>query len=150
MNGYKNTLRQAPDVILIGEMRDTESVSSAIYFAETGHLVMSTLHSTNANQTIERILQFYPTEVHKQILLPLSFNLQAIISQRLLPKAAGKGRIVAVEIMLSTPRIKDLIRKGEIGKIKDTIAAGSQEGMQTFDQSLYNLYQQNLITLEDA
>ncbi len=146
----KNTLRQAPDVILIGEMRDTESVSSAIYFAETGHLVMSTLHSTNANQTLERILQFYPKGVHEQILLQLSFNLRAIISQRLLPKADGKGRIVAVEIMLSTPRIKNLIRKGEIEKIKDTIASGTQEGMQTFDQSLYNLYQQELITLDDA
>jgi len=146
----KNTLRQAPDVILIGEMRDTESVSSAIYFAETGHLVMSTLHSTNANQTIERILQFYPSDLHDQILLQLSFNLRAIISQRLLPKADGKGRIVAVEIMLSSPRIKELIRKGEIGKIKEAIAGGTQEGMQTFDQSLYSLYQQGLITLEDA
>jgi twitching motility protein PilU len=146
----KNTLRQAPDVILIGEMRDTESVSSAIYFAETGHLVMSTLHSTNANQTLERILQFYPRGMHEQILLQLSLNLRAIISQRLLPKADGKGRIVAVEIMLSTPRIKNLIRKGEIGKIKDAIEAGTQEGMQSFDQSLYNLYQQELITLDDA
>lgn len=146
----KNTLRQAPDVILIGEMRDTESVSSAIYFAETGHLVMSTLHSTNANQTLERILQFYPSSFHEQILLQLSFNLRGIISQRLLPKADGKGRIVAVEIMLSTPRIKNLIRKGEIGGIKDAIASGTQEGMQTFDQSLYQLYQQGLVTLDDA
>lgn len=146
----KNTLRQTPDVILIGEIRDTESVSSAIYFAETGHLVMSTLHSTNANQTLERILQFYPTGMHEQILLQLSFNLRGIISQRLLPKADGKGRIVAVEIMISTPRIKELIRKGEIGKIKDSIANGTQEGMQTFDQSLYHLYQQNLVTIDDA
>ncbi|MDI6735637.1 MAG: PilT/PilU family type 4a pilus ATPase [bacterium] len=146
----KNTLRQAPDVILIGEMRDVESVSSAIYFAETGHLVMSTLHSTNANQTIERILQFYPSSVHEQILLQLSFNLRAIISQRLLPRKDGQGRIVAVEVMMATPRIKSLILKGEIGKIKDAIEAGTQEGMQTFDQSLHTLYQQELISLEDA
>ncbi|MFH1564212.1 MAG: PilT/PilU family type 4a pilus ATPase [Nitrospirota bacterium] len=146
----KNTLRQAPDVILIGEMRDIESVSSAIYFAETGHLVMSTLHSTNANQTIERILQFYPSSVHEQILLQLSFNLRAIISQRLLPRKNGKGRIVAVEVMVNTPRIKNLILKGEIGKIKDAIEAGRQEGMQTFDQSLHVLYQQELVSLEDA
>ena len=151
----KNTLRQAPDVILIGEMRDIESVSSAIYFAETGHLVMSTLHSTNANQTIERILQFYPSSVHEQILLQLSFNLRAIISQRLLPRKGGlprngKGRIVAVEVMIATPRIKNLILKGEIGKIKDAIEAGTQEGMQTFDQSLHTLFNQELVSLEDA
>lgn len=146
----KNALRQAPDVILIGEMRDTESVSSSIYFAETGHLVMSTLHSTNAFQAIERMLQFYPGEMHPQVLMQLSLNLKAIISQRLIPRADGNGRVAAVEIMLVTPRIKDLIKKGEISQIRGAIQSGSKDGLQSFEQALYELYTKNLITLDDA
>ncbi|MBI4778564.1 PilT/PilU family type 4a pilus ATPase [Candidatus Desantisbacteria bacterium] len=146
----KNALRQAPDVILIGEMRDTESVSAAIYFAETGHLVMSTLHSTNAFQAIERMLQFYPGEMHPQILMQLSLNLRAIVSQRLIPRADGKGRVAAVEIMLVTPRIKDLIKKGEISQIRGAIQSGSKDGLQSFEQALHELYTKNLITLDDA
>ncbi|MEK7274436.1 MAG: PilT/PilU family type 4a pilus ATPase [Candidatus Desantisbacteria bacterium] len=146
----KNALRQAPDVILIGEMRDTESVSASIYFAETGHLVLSTLHSTNAFQAIERMLQFYPGEMHSQILMQLSLNLKAIISQRLIPRADGNGRVAAVEVMLVTPRIKDLIKKGEISQIRGAIQAGSKDGLQSFEQALHELYTKNMITLDDA
>ncbi|MFH1859617.1 MAG: PilT/PilU family type 4a pilus ATPase [bacterium] len=149
-SALKNALRQAPDVILIGEMRDTESVSAAIYFAETGHLVMSTLHSTNAFQAIERMLQFYPGEMHPQILMQLSMNLRAIVSQRLIPRADGNGRVAAIEIMLVTPRIKDLIRKGEISQIRGAIQSGSKDGLQSFEQALHELYTKNLITFDDA
>ncbi len=146
----KNALRQAPDVILIGEMRDTESVSASIYFAETGHLVMSTLHSTNAFQAIERMLQFYPGEMHPQILTQLSLNLRAIISQRLIPRADGNGRVAAIEIMIVTPRIKDLIKKGEISQLRGAIQSGSKDGLQSFEQALHELYTKNLITLDAA
>jgi twitching motility protein PilU len=146
----KNALRQSPDVILIGEMRDVESVSASIYFAETGHLVMSTLHSTNASQALERILQFYPGEMHPQILMQLSLNLKAIISQRLINRADGNGRVPAVEIMLVTPRIKDLIKKGEISQIRGAIQASIKDGLQSFDQALYELYTKGLITIDDA
>ncbi|MFH1962840.1 MAG: PilT/PilU family type 4a pilus ATPase [bacterium] len=149
-SALKNALRQAPDVILIGEMRDVESVSAAIYFAETGHLVMSTLHSTNAFQAIERMLQFYPGEMHPQILMQLSLNLRAIISQRLIPRADGNGRVAAIEIMLVTPRIKDLIKKGEISQIRGAIQSGSKDGLQSFEEALHELYTKNLITLDDA
>ncbi len=149
-DALRNALRQAPDVILIGEMRDVESVKAAIFFSETGHLVLSTLHSTNANQTMERIMQFFPSEIHEQIYLELSLNLKAIISQRLVPGIDGKGRIAAFEVMLSTPRIKDLIQKGEIKEIKSAIQIGVQEGMYSFDQSLYELYTNKLISFEDA
>ncbi|MFH1096743.1 MAG: PilT/PilU family type 4a pilus ATPase [Candidatus Desantisbacteria bacterium] len=149
-SALKNALRQAPDVILIGEMRDVESVSAAVYFAETGHLVLSTLHSTNAFQAIERMLQFYPGEMHPQILMQLSLNLKAIISQRLIPRADGNGRVAAVEIMLVTPRIKDLIKKGEINQIRGAIQSGSNDGLQSFEQALHELYKKDLITFDDA
>ncbi|PJA49320.1 MAG: type IV pili twitching motility protein PilT [candidate division SR1 bacterium CG_4_9_14_3_um_filter_40_9] len=149
-SALKNALRQAPDVILIGEMRDIESVSAAVYFAETGHLVLSTLHSTNAFQAIERMLQFYPGEMHPQILMQLSLNLKAIISQRLIPRADGNGRVAAIEIMLVTPRIKDLIKKGEINQIRGAIQTGSKDGLQSFEQALYELYTKDLITFDDA
>ncbi len=143
-------LRQAPDVILLGEMRDVETVTSAIFFAETGHLVLSTLHSTNTNQTMERIMQFFPADSHQEVYFQLSMNLRAIFSQRLLPRADGMGRIPAVEVMVVTPRIRDLIRRGETDKIKATIEGSNAEGMQTFDQHLHELYKAGLITVEDA
>jgi twitching motility protein PilU len=149
-HALRSALRQAPDVILIGEMRDPETVTAALDFAETGHLVVSTLHSTNANQTIERIMQFFPQEDHPRIFQSLANNLLGIISQRLLRKADGSGRIPAVEIMINTPRITELLRKGDMSPLRATIAAGTQENMQTFDQHLYKLYMEKQITLEDA
>ena len=146
----RSVLRQAPDVILIGEMRDQVTVTSAIDFSETGHLVLSTLHSTNAHQTIERILQFYTQEEYPRVLSSLANNLTAIISQRLVKRADGKGRIPAVEIMINTPRISDILRKGDLNQLKTAIAAGAGENMQTFDQHLYQLYTQKLITMEEA
>ncbi|MDI6782980.1 MAG: PilT/PilU family type 4a pilus ATPase [bacterium] len=146
----QSVLRQSPDVILIGEMRNTETVSAAINFAETGHLVLSTLHSTNANQTMERILQFFSPHEHNRIYTQLSYNLKAILSQRLVPRADGSGRVAALEIMLNTPRIADILRKGEILQLKTTIAAGTKDGMQTFDQAIFELYKSNIITLDDA
>jgi len=143
-------LRQAPDVILIGEMRDVESVTSSIFFAETGHLVLSTLHSTNTSRTLERILQFFPIETHEEIYFQLSMNLKAIFSQRLIPLADGTGRVPALEVMVVTPRIKDLIRRGETDKIKSAIETGEGDGMHTFDQHIYELYNEGLISLEDA
>lgn len=148
-DALKNTLRQAPDVILIGEIRDTETMESAISFAETGHLCLGTLHANNANQAIERIVNFFPAERHEQIYLLLSLNLRAIVSQRLIPAHNGK-RIAALEIMLDTPRIKDLILKKQIGLLKTTIAGGEQEGMMIFDQSLFKLYRENKISIENA
>jgi len=148
-DALKNTLRQAPDVILIGEIRDTETMESAITFAETGHLCLGTLHANNANQAIERIMNFFPSERHPQIYLLLSLNLKAIISQRLVPTVDGK-RTAAIEILLDTPRVKDLILKGEIGLLKEVMAEGTQEGMQTFDQALYNLYKAGRITYDNA
>ncbi|MEW6006702.1 MAG: PilT/PilU family type 4a pilus ATPase [bacterium] len=146
----KNTLRQAPEVILIGEMRDVETVSSSIYYAETGHLVLSTLHSTNANQTMERVINFFPEEMHPQIFLALSLNLKVVISQRLIP-GIDKKRVAAIEIMLVTPRIKELIRRGQIGgELKGAIEGGRNEGCQSFDQAIYDLYNQGKITQEDA
>jgi twitching motility protein PilU len=146
----RSALRQAPEVILIGEMRDQETVSAAIDFAETGHLVLSTLHSNNANQTMERIMQFFPPIDHARIYSSIANNLTAIISQRLVRKADGTGRVAAIEIMINTPRISDLIRRGEILQLKQTIASGTQEKMHTFDQHLYTFYIEKLITLEDA
>jgi twitching motility protein PilU len=148
-DALKNTLRQAPDVILIGEIRDTETMESAIAFAETGHLCLGTLHANNANQAIERVLNFFPSERHPQIYLLLSLNLRGIISQRLIPDVDGK-RAAAIEVLLDTSRIKDLILKGEIGVLKEAMAAGVQEGMQTFDQALYTLYRDGRISLENA
>ncbi|MBW7998106.1 MAG: PilT/PilU family type 4a pilus ATPase [Candidatus Glassbacteria bacterium] len=145
----KNTLRQAPDVILVGEIRDTETMEHAIEFAETGHLCLGTLHANNANQAIERVMNFFPEERHPQIYMQLSLNLRSIISQRLVRTVDGK-RAAAVEILLDSPRIKDLILKGEIGVLKDAMEASSQDGMQTFDQALLKLYKEGRITLEDA
>jgi len=148
-NALKNTLRQAPDVILIGEIRDTETMEAAITFAETGHLCIGTLHSNNANQAIERIMNFFPTERHAQIYLQLSLNLRAIVSQRLIPSVDGR-RVPALEIMLDTPRVKDLIKKAEIDTLKEAMEQGIDEGCQTFDRILFQLYKENRISLEQA
>jgi len=148
-DALKNTLRQAPDVILIGEIRDTETMESAITFAETGHLCLGTLHANNANQAIERVLNFFPSDRHPQIYLLLSLNLKAIISQRLVPTVDGK-RDAAIEVLLDTARVKDLILKGEIGLLKEVMAEGTQEGMQTFDQALFILYKAGRINYDNA
>ncbi|MDH5642198.1 MAG: PilT/PilU family type 4a pilus ATPase [Nitrospira sp.] len=148
-NALKNTLRQAPDVILIGEIRDTETMEAAITFAETGHLCIGTLHSNNANQAIERIMNFFSSDRHAQIYLQLSLNLRAIISQRLIPSLDGR-RVPALEILLDTPRIKDLIKKAEIDTLKEAMEQGIEEGCQTFDRVLLQLYKENRISLEQA
>jgi twitching motility protein PilU len=145
----KNTLRQAPDVILIGEIRDTETMEAAIVFAETGHLCLGTLHSNNANQAIERIMNFFPSERHAQIYLQLSLNLRSIISQRLIPSLDGR-RVAALEILMDTPRLKDLIKKGDVDALKEGMEQGIQEGCQTFDQALFSLYRDKKIGLEQA
>jgi twitching motility protein PilU len=145
----KNTLRQAPDVILIGEIRDAETMEAAITFAETGHLCLSTLHANNANQAIERIINFFPSERHTQIYLQLSLNLRAIISQRLIPGVDG-NRVAALEILMDTPRARDLIKKGGIDELKDAMEQGVQEGCQTFDYVLFNLYKAGQISLDQA
>ncbi|MBP8626536.1 MAG: PilT/PilU family type 4a pilus ATPase [Syntrophorhabdaceae bacterium] len=148
-NALKNTLRQAPDVILIGEIRDTETMEDAITFAETGHLALGTLHANNANQAIERILNFFPIEKHLQIYMQLSLNLKAIVSQRLIPTVDGK-RIAAIEILLDSARVKDLILRGEVGLLKETMAASYNEGMQTFDQHIFELYKNGIIDYNHA
>ncbi len=148
-SALKNTLRQAPDVILIGEIRDTETMEAAITFAETGHLCLGTLHSNNANQAIERIMNFFPVERHQQIYLQLSLNLRAIISQRLVPSMDGR-RVPALEIMLDTPRVKDLIKKAEVDTLKEAMEQGIEEGCQTFDYVLFKLYREGKISLEQA
>jgi twitching motility protein PilU len=148
-NALKNTLRQAPDVILIGEIRDTETMEAAITFAETGHLCLGTLHSNNSNQAIERIMNFFPLERHAQIYLQLSLNLRSIISQRLVPSVDGK-RTPALEILIDTPRIKDLIKKGDVDTLKEGMEQGVQEGCQTFDQALFALYKDGKISFEQA
>ncbi len=148
-NGLKNAMRAAPDVILVGEIRDTDTMEAAITFAETGHLVLATLHSNNANQAMERILNFFPHERHEQILLQLSLNLKAIISQRLVP-STNDMRVAATEILLDTPRVKDLIYKNKIDLLKEAMAQGTVEGMHTFDQSLFDLYKKGLITYDNA
>ncbi len=146
----KNTLRQAPDVILIGEIRERETMEHAIAFAETGHLCLATLHANNSNQAMDRIINFFPEEKRPQLLMDLSLNLRAIISQRLLPKAEGKGRVAAVEILINSPLISDLIFKGEVAEIKDVMKRSRELGMQTFDQHLFDLYEANAISYEDA
>jgi len=146
----KNTLRQAPDVILMGEIRDRETMEHAIAFAETGHLCMATLHANSANQALDRVINFFPEERRAQLLMDLSLNLKAMISQRLIPKQDGKGRAAAVEIMLNTPLISDLIFKGEVSEIKEIMKKSRNLGMQTFDQALFDLYETNVITYEDA
>jgi twitching motility protein PilU len=145
----KNTLRQAPDVILIGEVRDRETMEAAITFADTGHLCLATLHSNNANQAIERIMNFFPVERHAEIFLQLSLNLRSIISQRLVPGLDGK-RVAALEIMIDTPYVKDLIKKGEVDTIKEAMERSTQEGGQTFDQALFQLYKDGRIDAEQA
>ena len=141
----KNTLRQAPDVILLGEIRERDTMEHAIAFAETGHLAMATLHANNANQALERIINFFPEELHQQVYMNLAMNLRAILSQRLVKTPEGK-RVAAIEILINTPRISDLILKGEVGTIKETMEAGEQHGMQTFDQALFNMWSEGLIS----
>lgn len=148
-SALKHTLRQAPDVILIGEVRDVETMEAAIDYAETGHLCVGTIHANNANQTIERIMNFFPPERHMQIYLQLSLNLRAIISQRLIPRIDGM-RVAAVEILLDTPWVKDFIQKAQIALIKEAMAEGNMEGMQTFDQSIFAFYQQGTIDYDNA
>src|SRR5674476_769488 len=146
----KNTLRQAPDVILIGEIRDRETMDYAIAFSETGHLCMATLHANSTNQALDRIINFFPEERRHQLLMDLSLNMRAFVSQRLLPKKEGKGRKAAMEIMLNSPLISDLIFKGEVHEIKEIISKSRELGMQTFDQSLFDLLEADEITYEEA
>ena len=146
----KNTLRQAPDVILIGEIRDRETMEHAIAFAETGHLCLSTLHANSTNQALDRIINFFPDERRSQLLMDLSLNLKGLISQRLIPKINGAGRIPAIEVMLNTPLMADLIFKGDVHEMKTLIAKSNEAGMQTFDQALYDLFEERKITFEDA
>jgi len=146
----KNTLRQAPDVILIGEIRDRETMEYGIQFAETGHLVLATLHANSSNQALDRIINFFPEERREQLLMDLSLNIRGLISQRLIPREAGTGRIAAMEIMLNSPLIQDLIFRGEIAKIKEVMSRSTRVGMKTFDQALFDLYEQGHISYEDA
>jgi twitching motility protein PilU len=146
----KNTLRQAPDVILIGEIRDRETMEYGIQFSETGHLVLATLHANSSNQALDRIINFFPEERREQLLMDLSLNVRALVSQRLIPREAGSGRIAAMEIMLTSPLIQDLIFRGEVTKIKEVMARSNRLGMKTFDQALFELYEAGLISYEDA
>ncbi|VAX01372.1 Type IV pilus assembly ATPase component PilU [hydrothermal vent metagenome] len=146
----KNTLRQAPDVILIGEIRTRETMDHAIVFAETGHLCLATLHANNANQALDRIINFFPDERRKQLLMDLSLNLKSLVAQQLIPTPDGKGRVMASEVLINSPLVSDLIRKGEIVKLKDLMAKSGQQGMLTFDQALFRLYNEGNITYEDA
>ncbi|WP_444995527.1 PilT/PilU family type 4a pilus ATPase [Aliikangiella sp. IMCC44359] len=146
----KNTLRQAPDVILIGEVRAAETMDYAVAFAETGHLCMCTLHANNANQALDRILHFFPKEKHNQVLMDLSLNLRAIVAQQLVPTPDGKGRRPAIEVLINTPLISDHIRKGEMHLLKDLMGKSNEQGMQTFDQSLFRLFKSGDITYDDA
>jgi twitching motility protein PilU len=146
----KNTLRQAPDVILIGEVRTRETMDHAVTFAETGHLCLATLHANNANQALDRIINFFPADRQQQVWMDLSLNLRAIVAQQLVPTPDGKGRRAVIEVMLNTPLAADLIRKGEVHELKALMKRSTELGMQTFDQSLYALYSQGEITYEDA
>ena len=146
----KNTLRQAPDVILMGEIRDRDAMEYAIQFSETGHLCLATLHANSANQALDRIINFFPEERRPQLLMDLSLNLRALVSQRLVPRQDNKGRFAAVEVMLNSPLIADLIFKGEVAEIKEIMKKSTQMGMQTFDQALFNAFEANLISYEDA
>jgi twitching motility protein PilU len=146
----KNTLRQAPDVILMGEIRDRDTMDYAIAFAETGHLALATLHANSTNTAIDRIINFFPEDRRSQLLMDLSLNLRAMVSQRLIAKKDGKGRVAAVEVMLNSPLISDLIFKGEVGEIKEIMKKSRELGMQTFDQSLFELYEAGKISYEDA
>ena len=146
----KNTLRQAPDVILMGEIRDRETMEHAVAFSETGHLCLATLHANSANQALDRIINFFPEERRGQLLMDLSLNLKALVSQRLIPRQDTKGRAAVVEIMLNSPLISDLIFKGDVTEIKEIMKKSRNLGMQTFDQALFDAYEANLITFEDA
>jgi twitching motility protein PilU len=146
----KNALRQAPDVILMGEIRDRETMDLAVAFAETGHLCMATLHANSSNQALDRMINFFPEERRLQLLMDLSLNMKALISQRLLPRQEGKGRCAAVEILINTPLVADLIFQGKVGELKDLMKRSRELGMQTFDQALFDMYEANLITYEDA
>ena len=146
----KNSLRQAPDVIMIGEIRDRDTMENAIVFAETGHLCLATLHANNTNQAIDRVINFFPEERRAQVLMDLSLNLRGIVSQRLVPDHSGTGRVVAVEVMLNSPLISDMIFKGEVAAIREIIKRSREQGMQTFDQALFDLYEDNRISLADA
>ncbi len=149
-NALKNTLRQAPDVIMIGEVRTRETMEYAIHFSETGHLVLCTLHANNANQALERIIHFFPEDVREQLYMDLSLNLKGVVAQQLIPTPDGKGRRVSMEVMLGTPLVQDYIRKGEIHKIKDVMKQSTNLGMCTFDQNLVELYHAGHISYEDA
>jgi len=149
-SALKNTLRQAPDVILIGEIRERETMDHAIAFAETGHLAMGTLHANSANQALDRIINFFPEERKPQLLMDLSLNIRAFVAQRLIPKKDGKGRVAAVEVLLNSPLISDLIFKGDVHEIKAIMARSRELGMQTFDQHLFDLYEGDEISYEDA
>ncbi|HTW38071.1 MAG TPA: PilT/PilU family type 4a pilus ATPase [Steroidobacteraceae bacterium] len=146
----KNTLRQAPDVILIGEIRDRDTMEYGIQFSETGHLVLATLHANSANQALDRIINFFPDERREQLLMDLSLNLRAFVSQRLIPRESGAGRIAAMEIMLNSPLVQDLVFKGDVAKIKEVMSRSNRLGMKTFDQSLYDMYETGFISYEDA
>lgn len=146
----KNTLRQAPDVIMIGEIRSKDTMEYAVTFAETGHLCLATLHANNANQALDRIINFFPPEQHNQIWMDLSLNLKAIVAQQLVPTPDGKGRRAVIEVLLNTPLCADLIRKKEVHKLKELMTKSRDVGMQTFDQALYDLYAAGEITYEDA
>lgn len=146
----KNTLRQAPDVILMGEIRTRETMQHGLVFAETGHLTLATLHANNANQALDRIISFFPPEHHSQMWMDLSLNLKAIIAQQLLPTIDGKGRIAAIEVLINTPLISDLVRKGEVHEIKEVVKKSTNLGMQTFDQALFELYRAGEVTYEVA
>ncbi len=149
-SGLKSALRQAPDVILIGEMRDVETIEAALHFSETGHLVLGTLHANNANQAVERFMNFFPAEQHAQVYGQLALNVRGIVSQRLVPKVSGEGRVAAIEVMLNSPRVAELMSKGEIAAMKAAIEANAQDGSQSFDQALYALYRSGAITQDEA
>jgi twitching motility protein PilU len=146
----KNTLRQAPDVIMIGEIRDRDTMEYGIQFAETGHLVLATLHANSSNQALDRIINFFPEEKREQLLMDLSLNIRAMVSQRLIPREKNEGRIAAMEIMLGTPLISDLIFRGEVAKIKEVMARSNRLGMKTFDQALFDLFEARQISYEEA
>ena len=146
----KNTLRQAPDVILIGEIRTRETMDYAIAFAETGHLCLATLHANNANQAMDRIINFFPPERQNQLFMDLSLNLKAVIAQQLVPTPDGAGRVPAVEVLIGTPLVQDKIRSGDVHELKEIMKRSGEQGMRTFDQHLYSLYRQGLITYDDA
>lgn len=149
-SALKNALRQAPDVILMGEIRDRETMDFAIAFAETGHLCLATLHANNANQAIDRVINFFPEERRLQVLLDLSLNLRAMVSQRLIPKKTGKSRVAAIEVLLNTPLVTDLIAKGEVAEIREVMKKSNELGMQTFDQALFTLHDAGIISYQDA